>query len=132
MRVYVDRKYLSQQYELIPFSAEHWVHGAVIDVSKIRGPLPSVEREVIEKHVIGRSARLYLVLSILTSYVKLYFDRDSRAIVRDAGVLTDEYRAELRLVKVEVGAGRAPRGSSRWWRGLAGCEGRGGGWGRER
>ncbi len=74
-------------------------------MSKIRGPLPSVEREVIEKHVIGRSARLYLVLSILTSYVKLYFDRDSRAIVRDAGVFPDEYGAELRLVKVEVGAG---------------------------
>jgi len=59
--VYVDKKYLSQQYELTAFLNVYWVHGSIVDVVKVYGPLTSSEREVFEKHVIGKDVKLYLV-----------------------------------------------------------------------
>jgi len=107
MCVYVDKRYLSQQYELTSYAVEYWVHGAIVDVSKVYGPLTSAEREVLERHVIGRGVRLYLVPGVLTGYDKLHFDRESWGVLRDAGVFPDEYRVRLKLVKVEV---KTPKG----------------------
>jgi len=75
--VYVDKKYLSQQYELTSLTADYWVHGSIVDVLKVYGSLSAAEREVLEKHVIGRSVKLFLVPGILTAYDKLCFDRES-------------------------------------------------------
>jgi len=102
MCVYVDKKYLSQQYELTLVTEDYWVYGTVVDVSKVYGPLPSAEREILERHVIGRSVRLYLVPGILVGYDTLCFDKESWGMLRDAGVFPDEYRVKLKLLKVEV------------------------------
>jgi len=102
MCIYVDKKYLSQQYELTSLSAEYWVYGTIIDVSRVHGLLPSVEKEVIERHVVGKSVRLYLVPAILSDYDKLYFDEDSWSILRDVGIFPNEYKIKMKLLKVEV------------------------------
>jgi len=102
--IYVDKKYLSQQYELTSFTATYWVHGSIVDVSKVYGPLSSTEKEILERYVIGKSVRLYLVPGIITGYDMLYFDKESWNILRDAGVFPDEYRVKMRLVKVKVEA----------------------------
>jgi len=99
--IYVDKKYLSQQYGLT-LLANNWVHGSIVDVSKVYGPLSDAEREALEKHVIGKSVRLYLVPGILTAYDKLYFDKESWSVLRDAGVFPDEYKVKMKLLKVEI------------------------------
>jgi len=89
---------------LTSYAVEYWIHGTIVDVSKVYGPLTGAEREVLERHVIGRGVRLYLVPGVLTGYDKLHFDRESWSVLRDAGVFPDEYRVKLRLLKVEVKA----------------------------
>jgi len=100
--IYVDKKYLSQQYELTLLGAEYWVHGTILDVSKVYGLLTNAEREIIEKYVIGRSARLYLTPGIFMGYDKLHFDTESWSILRDAGIFPGEHKVKLKLLKVEV------------------------------
>jgi len=100
--IYVDKKYLSQQYELTSLITDYWVHGNIVDVSKVYGSLSSAEREIIEKHVIGKSVRLYLVPGVIVGYDKLYFDKESWSILRDAGIFPDEYRVKLKLLRVEI------------------------------
>jgi len=100
--IYVDKKYLSQQYGLTLLNVEYWVHGTILDLSKAYGLLTSAEREVIEKYVVGRSARLYLIPGILLGYDKLHFDTESWSMLRDAGVFPDEYKVKLKLLRVEV------------------------------
>jgi len=102
--IYVDKKYLSQQYGLTLLTNTYWVHGSIVDVLKVYGPLSNAERETLEKHVIGKSARLYLVPGILTAYDKLYFDNASWGVLRDASVFPDEYKVKMKLVKVEIEA----------------------------
>jgi hypothetical protein len=36
----VDKKYLSLQYELTLLTAEYWIHGTTLDVSKLYEPIP--------------------------------------------------------------------------------------------
>ena len=83
-------------------NVEYWVHGTILDLSKVYGLLTSTEREIIEKHVIGRSASLYLVPGILLGYDRLCFDAESWSMLRDAGVFPGEHKVKLKLLKVEV------------------------------
>lgn len=102
IHIYVDKKYLSQQYELTYFLNEYWVYGNIIDVQRVYGSLSSTEKEVFEKHVIGRNVKLFLVPGILIINDSLYFDNESWSILRDAGVVPDEYRVKMKLIKVEI------------------------------
>ncbi|WP_069807871.1 hypothetical protein [Vulcanisaeta thermophila] len=68
------------------------------------------ERRVIEEHVIGKELRLLLMPGLLTYYDNLYFDEESRAILRDVGVFPDEYRIKVRLTEVEVRSGAETKG----------------------
>ncbi|MET1101734.1 MAG: hypothetical protein ABWW69_04575 [Pyrodictiaceae archaeon] len=99
----VDKKYLSSQYELISLGVEYWVHGTIMGVSRLHGPLSSDERRVIEEHVIGRNARFYLSPGLFLQYDSLYFDEESWAVLRDAGIFPDEYRVRAKLLRVEAG-----------------------------
>ncbi len=103
--VCVDGKYLSRQYGLTDLATEYWVRGTVVGVWRVYGSLSSAEREVIEKYVVGKGVRLYLVPGILTHYDSLYFDEDSWSVLRDVGIFPDEYRVRLKLLKVVVSAG---------------------------
>jgi len=103
--VCVDGKYLSRQYGLTDLATEYWVRGTVVGVWRVYGSLSSAEREVIEKYVVGKGVRLYLVPGILTHYDSLYFDEGSWSVLRDVGIFPDEYRVRLKLLKVVVGAG---------------------------
>lgn len=98
----VDKKYLSQQYELTNLLASYWVYGSILDVSKLREPLSSDERKIFEEHVLGKDVKFYLVPGLLVYYDSLYFDEDSWRILRDAGVFPDEYRVKVKLTKVEI------------------------------
>jgi len=100
--VLVDKKYLSEQYELKYFIEVYWVYGSIIDVVNVHKPLTSIEKEVFEKHVIGRNIKLYLVPGFFTAYDTLYFDNNSWSILRDVGVFPDDYKVKLKLVRVEI------------------------------
>ncbi|MEM4970841.1 MAG: hypothetical protein QXE01_06275 [Sulfolobales archaeon] len=98
----VDRRYLSSQYALRSLSADYWIYGSILEVSRIHRPLSDTEKKVIEEHVIGRNVKFYLTPGFLIPYDSLYFEEASWSILRDAAIFPDEYMVKVKLFKVEI------------------------------
>ena len=96
MYISVENKYLSRQYQIRPLTS-WWVKGEILRVNKITGMPSEEEKKVFEQYVVGKHVRLYLVPALLMPYDYLYFDSDSWAILRDAGVFPGEYELEVKL-----------------------------------
>jgi len=102
MYVDVDKKYLSEQYDLTDLSKEYWVYGRIIDVIK-DSPISEDEKKLLEQYVINREVKLFLVPGLFSSfYDKLYFDNDTWGILRDIGIIRGEYKLKIKLYKVEI------------------------------
>jgi len=99
MYISVESEYLSRQYQLRP-TTSWWVKGEILRVIKITGMPSEEEKRVFEQYVVGKHVRLYLVPAFLLPYDYLYFDSDSWAILRDAGVFPDEYELEVKLYEL--------------------------------
>jgi len=101
MYISVYSKYLSRQYNLLP-STKYWVEGEILGVSRVLDTLSDEEKEILEKYVVGRSVKFYLIVGILIPYDHFYFDEDSWSILRDVGVFPDEYKLRVKLSKLIV------------------------------
>lgn len=71
IHILVDRKYLSEQYN-IPFLPTSWVKGEILEVLKVHEGLNPEEKEVLQEHVIGKPVKFFLNIDILGFYDKLY------------------------------------------------------------
>ena len=101
MYICVDSKYLSKQYR-VPFLVKCWLEGEILEVSRFLGELSIEERRVFKEHVVGKHVKLYLMQAFITAYDNLYFDDNSWAILRDAGVFPGEHKLKVRLSKLII------------------------------
>lgn len=100
--IIVSAKYLSRQYLLQPLQT-YWVEGTILAVEKATGALSEEEKAVFEKHVFNKEVRLLLVPGPLIGYDSLYFDLNSWALLRDAGIFPGDYKVKIKLLRMATG-----------------------------
>lgn len=97
----VDSWYLSKQYDIKLFYTA-WVEGTVLDVSRVTGEMTLEERKIVEEHVIGKNVKPYITPALFLPFDRLYFDKNSWAILRDTAIFPHEYRVKIKIVKLII------------------------------
>ena len=98
----VDKRYLSEPYMLTVLTRIN-ASATILDVGRVGAPLSSEERRVFEEHVIGKKVLLHVSPGgFAASRDALYFCEESWALLRDAGVLPEEYEVKVRVTELTI------------------------------
>lgn len=92
------KKYLSQPYELPGGTV---VKGKITEIKGIAELLSEKELEAM-KEIIGKEVEFILGVAFLGSYDYLFIAKSSWSILRDYGIIPEEFVIEVTLTEIEL------------------------------
>jgi|LJSS01.1.fsa_nt_gb hypothetical protein len=95
--LYIPQKYLSTPYNL-KLSNYYDIEGEILDIKKFYGVLEKDEIKIRE--VIGKNINFVLYVGFFNDY--LYITENSWPLLRDYGVLPEDYVLKVKLLRIKV------------------------------
>ncbi|MCS7366915.1 MAG: hypothetical protein NDF52_03445 [archaeon YNP-WB-062] len=95
----LSKKYLSEPYNLSP-PRSYDVEGEIMDIKKVWGELEKEELKL--KEIIGIRINFSLSVAVIGTYDFLYISERSWPILRDYGVLPEDYVLRVKLLRIKM------------------------------